>query len=153
MPRARTFPWGFMNRCFSWLVEQARPQWRESTWLGERGFRDEQFLPSKPRTKEGAIKADLWLWIKLELLLVIWLLVGIDVEFYYRQSWLVLNTFNWISIIFKRIIRHFIKYFRLNHQILSLLLKTPELIGMKNFSIQNRVLQRDRVLQRRVLER
>ena len=54
--------------------------------------------------------------------------MGIDVEFYYRQSWLVLNTFNWISIIFERIIRHFIKYFRLNHQILSSLLKTPELI-------------------------
>ena len=81
-------------------------------------------------------------------MLVIWLLVGIDVEFYYRQSWLVLNTFNWISIIFERIIRHFIKYFRLNHQILSSLLKTLELIGMKNFSIQNRVLQRDRVLER-----
>ena len=45
----------------------------------------------------------------------------------------------------------FIEYFRLNHQILSSLLKTPELIGMKNFSIQHRVLQRDRVLQRRLL--
>ena len=32
----------------------------------------------------------------------------------------------------------FIEYFRLNHQILSSLLKTPELIGMKNFSIQHR---------------
>ena len=31
---------------------------------------------------------------------------GIDVQFYYRQSWLVLNTFNWISIKFERIIRH-----------------------------------------------
>ena len=42
-------------------------------------------------------------------------LVGIDVEFYYHLSCLVLNTFNWISIIFERIRRHFIKYFHLNH--------------------------------------
>ena len=33
----------------------------------------------------------------------------------------------------------FIEGFRLNHQILSSLLKTPELIGMENFSIQHRV--------------
>ena len=74
-------------------------------------------------------------------------LVGIDVEFYYRV---------WFKT---RIRRHFIKYFRLNHQILSPLSKTPELIGMKNFAIQNRVLQMDRVLlvlvllKMRVLER
>ena len=45
------------------------------------------------------------------------------------------------------------KYMRLNCQILSPISETPELNGMKNFAIQNRVLQRDRVLQRRVLER
>ena len=45
------------------------------------------------------------------------------------------------------------KYMRLNCQILSPISETSELNGMKNFAIQNRVLQRDRVLQRRVLER
>ena len=45
------------------------------------------------------------------------------------------------------------KYMRLNCQILSPISETSELNGMKNFSIQNRVLQRDRVLQRRVLEK
>ena len=45
------------------------------------------------------------------------------------------------------------KYMRLDCQILSPIPETPELNGMKNFAIQNRVLQRDRVLQRRVLER
>ena len=42
---------------------------------------------------------------------------------------------------------------RLNYQIFTLLSETSELRGMKNVAIQNRVLQRDRVLQRRVLER
>ena len=42
---------------------------------------------------------------------------------------------------------------QLNCQILSPISETSELNGMKNFAIQNRVLQRDRVLQRRVLER
>ena len=45
------------------------------------------------------------------------------------------------------------KYMRLNCQILSPISETTELNGMKNFAIQKRVLQRDRVLQRRVLER
>ena len=45
------------------------------------------------------------------------------------------------------------KYMRLNCQILSPISETSELNGMKNFANQNRVLQRDRVLQRRVLER
>ena len=42
---------------------------------------------------------------------------------------------------------------RLNYQILGPISETSELNGMKNFAIKNRVLQRDRVLQRRVLER
>ena len=42
---------------------------------------------------------------------------------------------------------------RLNYQILSPISETSELNGMKKFAIKNRVLQRDRVLQRRVLER
>ena len=42
---------------------------------------------------------------------------------------------------------------RLNCQILSPISETSELNGMKNFAIKNRVLQRDRVLQRRILER
>ena len=45
------------------------------------------------------------------------------------------------------------KYMQLNCQSLSPTSETSELNGMKNFAIQNRVLQRDRVLQRRVLER
>ena len=42
---------------------------------------------------------------------------------------------------------------RLNYQILSPISVTSELNGMKNFANKNRVLQRERVLQRRVLER
>ena len=41
----------------------------------------------------------------------------------------------------------------LNFKILKLFVETSEPNGMKNLAIQNRVLQRDRVLQRRVLER
>ena len=50
-------------------------------------------------------------------------------------------------------LNHFSDYMRLNYQIFRLISETSELRGMKNFAIQNRVLQRDRVLQRRVLER
>ena len=52
-------------------------------------------------------------------------------------------------------LNHFSDYKRLNYQIFTIRLisETSELGGMKNFSIQNRVLQRDRVLQRCVLER
>ena len=52
-------------------------------------------------------------------------------------------------------LNHFSDYKRLNYQIFTIRLisETSELVGMKNFSIQNRVLQRDRVLQRCVLER
>ena len=42
---------------------------------------------------------------------------------------------------------------RLHCRILSPISRTSELNGMKHFAIQNRVLQRDHVLQRRVLER
>ena len=42
------------------------------------------------------------------------------------------------------------KYMWLNCQILSPISETSELNGMKNFAIQNRVQQRDRVLQKRV---
>ena len=41
----------------------------------------------------------------------------------------------------------------LNFKILKLFVETSEPNGMKNLAIQNRVLQRDRVLQRRILER
>ena len=40
----------------------------------------------------------------------------------------------------------------LNFKILKLFVETSEPNGIKNLAIQNRVLQRDRVLQRRVLE-
>ena len=50
-------------------------------------------------------------------------------------------------------LNHFSDYMRLNYQIFRLISETSELRGMNNFAIQNRVLQRDRVLQRRVLER
>ena len=45
------------------------------------------------------------------------------------------------------------KYKQLNCKILRPFFDSSELNGMKNLAIENRVLQRDRVLQRRVLER
>ena len=45
------------------------------------------------------------------------------------------------------------EYLRSNCQIYRLFFETSKYNGMKNLAIQNRVLQRDRVLERRVLER